>query len=149
MKQTIKLRESELKRMIAESVKRVLNENDNSSRRRNALLQGDNLEDRWENYVKQRPRPYPYRQHDSLPLFFDGDKEDENQYSWDLLNDINNAWKDEEGNVRPGPNQPVQLRNYKPKDWDKCGRQDWIDGTIKESLIRGIVKETISRMLGR
>ena len=63
-------------------------------------MQGDNLEDRWENYEKLRPRPYPYRHHDELPLFFN-DKDEQNEHSWDLLDDIDHAWRDEEYNTEP------------------------------------------------
>lgn len=134
-KKLVKLTESDLHNIIKESVNTILNEMDYRSQmaslRRKALSKGDNLDDRWDEYDKQRGyRPFHGLQHhlfdDEKDTSDEKFKERQNEYSWDLLNDINRAWHNEEGNTIPSRNNPTIY--YNPNTEGEYERENWVHG---------------------
>ena len=165
MKQTFRLNESELKRVIAESVKRILNE---------TLLNydEDNFSGRWaknppmDDYVDDGgylddPNHIPNGWDDEE--WIDGDKDMENEYSWEHfdnkpiahgLDDYYTVGKDA---IPREINKAIIDRNMK-KDWKRgqlrngrINKNKWIKGEMgldtMEDNWQKTINETVRRVL--
>lgn len=143
MKQTIKLRESELKRMIAESVKRVLKESGNTKRgsylmgragRRN-LVRGD-----ISNFIDKRDKA-------SNKDAFNQGMEDQTAYGIDLKDPSRDSTWDLQNNRRLKFNYDT----YKMEDMDELGRKfiDFIEKYDGGALMNTVVDYESGNQTGK
>ena len=167
MKRTIRLRESELRRMVAESVKRGLNETP-------LTYDIDNFSGKWtknpsyDDYVD--PEGYlddPYHNPNSWEDedWIDGDKNMENDYSWDHFDNksvapgLDSYYTVGKGAIPREIDNAIANRN-REKDWTpsqlrnaKNNKDKWIQGKRSlddiEDNWEDVANESVSRKIDR
>ena len=165
MKQTIKLRESELKRMISESVKRVMNETPLN-------YDEDNFSGRWtknpsmDDYVDDEgylddPNYVPNSWDDED--WIEGDKDMENEYSWEqfdnkpIAHGLNDYYTVGKGAIPREIDNAITRRKME-KDWTprqlrngRINKNKWIKGErdldSMQERWEDVVKESVRRVL--